>query len=89
MIGMTSGTGSLCMPVEVMVEMPRQQETKARIGPLPLANGRLKLHTALLRSIFRASPWCQIRTLSTPQLTSAYTGAGRMQTPANCLTHSI
>ena len=55
MNGMTSAAGSLCMPVVAMVDVLGQQEAKARIGPLPLADGSLKLHAALLRSTGLAS----------------------------------
>ena len=53
MNGMTSVTGGLCMcmPVVAMMEVAGQQEPKARIVLLPLANGSLKLHAALLRSM--------------------------------------
>ena len=43
------------MPVVAMVDVLGQQEPKARIGPLPLADGGLKLHAALLRSTDLAS----------------------------------
>lgn len=37
------------MPVVAMVWMPRQQEAKAGVAPLPLSDGCLKFHTTLLR----------------------------------------
>ena len=43
------------MPVVIVVDVPGQQKPKARIGPLPFADGSLKLHATLLRSTDLAS----------------------------------
>ena len=55
MNGMICASGDLCMPVVAMVDVLGQQEAKARIGPLPLPDGRLKSYAALLHSTGLAS----------------------------------
>lgn len=88
MKGRTSATGSLCIPVVAMMDVLGQQEPKARIGPLPLADGGLKLHATLLRSTDLAS----VSDQESPQATNQkvdYPGAGKMLIPATYFTHRI